>query len=47
MSPKQRAQLVRSFESFAAAIGANEMAPRMLFEDEPARRTRSRTDVPA
>ena len=49
MSPKQRAQLVRSFESFASAIGANEMAPRMLFEDEPARRgrTRSRIDVPA
>ena len=47
MPPKQRAQLVRSFESFASAIGANEMAPRMLFEDEPARRSRSRTDVPA
>ena len=47
MSPKQRALLVRSFESFASAIGANEMAPRMLFEDEPARRRRSRNDVPA
>lgn len=48
MPAKQRAQLVRSLESFASAIGANEMAPRMLFEDEPARRGRSRTNnVPA
>ncbi len=47
MPAKQRTQLVRSFEAFASAIGANEMAPRMLFEDEPARRTRSRTDVTA
>lgn len=47
MPAKKRAELVRSFESFASAIGANEMAPRMLFEDEPARRRRSRTDVPA
>ncbi|MBV8760854.1 MAG: MarR family transcriptional regulator [Deltaproteobacteria bacterium] len=47
MPGKQRAELVRAFESFAAAIGANEMAPRMLFEDEPARPRRSRTDVPA
>ena len=47
MPPKQRELLVRSFETFASAIGANEMAPRMLFEDEPSRRSRSRTDVPA
>jgi DNA-binding MarR family transcriptional regulator len=47
MSPKQRAQLVRSFETFASAIGANELAPRMFFEDEPAPRRRSRTHVPA
>jgi len=39
----RRAELVRSLESFASAIGANEIAPRMLFEDEPARRRRSRT----
>jgi DNA-binding MarR family transcriptional regulator len=43
MTPKRRAELVRSLESFASAIGANEYAPRMLFEDEPPRRRRSRT----
>ena len=45
MSPKRRAELVRSLEAFASAIGANEVAPRMFFEDEPApRRRRSRTN---
>jgi MarR family transcriptional regulator, lower aerobic nicotinate degradation pathway regulator len=42
MAPKRRAELVRSLEGFASAIGANEVAPRMLFEDEPVRRRRSR-----
>jgi hypothetical protein len=36
MSPKKRAELVRSLEGLAAAIGANAVEPRMLFEDEPA-----------
>lgn len=45
MPPARCAQLVRSLERFAAAIGANEMAPSMLFEDEPARRLRSRDHV--
>lgn len=43
MSSGARAELVRSLEGFASAIGANEVAPRMLFEDEPnGRRRRSR-----
>lgn len=46
MSDERRAQLVRSLEGLAAAIGANELEPHMLFEDEnrPARsRTRGAT----
>jgi DNA-binding MarR family transcriptional regulator len=48
MSDRARGELVRSLEGFASAIGANEVAPRMLFEDEPAgRRRRSRiNDTP-
>lgn len=43
MSGRARTELVRSLEGFATAIGANEVAPRMLFEDEPlGRRRRSR-----
>jgi len=42
MSPKKRADLVRSLEGLAAAIGANAVEPRMLFEDEPAARKRRR-----
>jgi MarR family transcriptional regulator, organic hydroperoxide resistance regulator len=38
----RRAQLVHSREGLAAAIGANELEPRMLFEDEP-RSARGRT----
>jgi DNA-binding MarR family transcriptional regulator len=43
MPAPRRAELVRSLEALAAAIGANEVAPRMLFEDEPlpARRRRA------
>jgi DNA-binding MarR family transcriptional regulator len=43
MPPQRRAELVLSLERFASAIGANEMPPSMLFEDEPARHRRSRT----
>lgn len=45
MSDSARGELVRSLEGFASAIGANEVAPRMLFEDEPSghRHRRSRT----
>ena len=45
MPDRRRSELVRSIEGFASAIGANEMSPRMLFEDEPPRRARSRTRV--
>ena len=38
MPEAKRASLARAFEAFAGAIGANEVAPRMLFEDEPRRR---------
>jgi DNA-binding MarR family transcriptional regulator len=47
MPAPRRAELVLSLERFASAIGANEMPPSMLFEDEPARRRRSRTHVTA
>jgi len=40
MSSKRRGELVRALEALAAAIGANAVEPRMLFEDEP-RLTRS------
>ena len=33
MTPKARAELVRSLERLASAIGANAVEPRMLFED--------------
>jgi len=35
MTPARRVTLVRSLEGLAAAIGANAVPPRMLFEDEP------------
>lgn len=42
MAPKARGQLVASLDQLVAVIGANEIEPRMLFEDEPARRSRTR-----
>ena len=48
MKSEQREQLVVALESLVMAIGANEVAPRMLFEDEPGRvrsSRRSRTRV--
>ena len=47
MPDRRRLELVRSLERFASAIGANEVPPRMLFEDEPRGRRRSRTHVTA
>jgi DNA-binding MarR family transcriptional regulator len=35
MAPRERAELVRALERLAAAMGAEEVAPRMFFEDEP------------
>jgi DNA-binding MarR family transcriptional regulator len=47
MTSAKRAQLVRSLEHLAGAIGANAVEPRMLFEDEPtssrSRRARRRS----
>jgi DNA-binding MarR family transcriptional regulator len=37
MSPQRRTELVRALEALASAIGANEVAPRMLFEDDTRR----------
>ena len=37
MPARRRTELVRAIEGLATAIGANEVAPQMLFEDEPAR----------
>ncbi len=48
MRAEDREQLVRSLDMLVAAIGANEIAPKMLFEDEPGRVSstrRSRTRV--
>ncbi len=46
MPMKAREELVTALETLAAAIGANETAPRMLFEDEPpSANRRSRTRV--
>ncbi|HTR53114.1 MAG TPA: MarR family winged helix-turn-helix transcriptional regulator [Kofleriaceae bacterium] len=43
MPPARRAQLVLSLEGLVSAIGASDVPPRMLFEDEPnRRRTRGR-----
>ena len=43
MPEAKRRELVRSLEGLAAAIGANEVAPRLLFEDEtPPSRPRGR-----
>jgi DNA-binding MarR family transcriptional regulator len=47
MPERTRLELVRSLEGFASAIGANEMPPRMLFEDEPRTGARKRTRVGA
>jgi DNA-binding MarR family transcriptional regulator len=38
MAADRRAELVHALEGFAAAIGANAVAPSMLFEDEPVTR---------
>jgi DNA-binding MarR family transcriptional regulator len=39
MTPARQAELARALETLATVIGANEVAPRMLFEDdEPHRR---------
>jgi DNA-binding MarR family transcriptional regulator len=46
MSGPARRELVRSLERFASAIGANEVTPRMLFEDEPKGRRRRRSRTP-
>lgn len=44
MPAARRAELVRALEGLATAIGADEVAPRMLFDEEPAAtRTRKRT----
>jgi DNA-binding MarR family transcriptional regulator len=40
MSAPRRGEVVRALEHLASAIGANEVAPTMLFEDEPRRRKR-------
>jgi DNA-binding MarR family transcriptional regulator len=37
MPVAKRAELTRALEGLASVIGANEVAPRMLFEDEPPR----------
>ena len=42
MTDSRRSELVRSLDHLVAAIGANEVQPRMLFEDEPHRVRRSR-----
>ena len=42
MTPELREALVRGLESLASGIGANEVQPRMLFEDEPKRRRMSK-----
>jgi DNA-binding MarR family transcriptional regulator len=38
MTPAKRADLVRALEGLATVIGANEVAPRMLFEDDEPRK---------
>ncbi|CAN5831081.1 hypothetical protein BH11MYX3_BH11MYX3_33370 [soil metagenome] len=40
MPPARQAELARALDGLATMIGANEVAPRMLFEDEPPRRRR-------
>lgn len=40
MPVRQRGALVRALESFVVAIGAKDVAPRMLFDDEPPIRRR-------
>lgn len=42
MTPVRQAEVARAFEGLATAIGANEVAPRMLFEDEPSGTKRRR-----
>lgn len=42
MPAARRAELARALDGLTAAIGADEVAPRMLFEDEPARAARRR-----
>lgn len=42
MSAKRRAEVVRSLELLSAALGAPDIEARMLFEDEPGTRARSK-----
>jgi DNA-binding MarR family transcriptional regulator len=42
MPAARRGELVRALEGLVTAIGANAVAPRMLFEDEPPRTRRKR-----
>jgi DNA-binding MarR family transcriptional regulator len=42
MSTKRRAEVVRSLELLSAALGAPDIEPRLLFEDEPVARVRAR-----
>jgi DNA-binding MarR family transcriptional regulator len=42
MPATRRAQLVRSLDALATALGAHDVPPRMLFEDEPPRTRRRR-----
>jgi DNA-binding MarR family transcriptional regulator len=42
MPAARRGELVRALEGLVAAIGADAVAPRMLFEDEPPRTPRKR-----
>jgi hypothetical protein len=38
----KQAELARTLDTLASVFGANEVAPRMLFEDEPPRRRKKR-----
>jgi len=44
MPAARRTELVRALEGLAAVMGASKVAPRMLFEDEPPRARRKRSD---
>lgn len=43
MPAARRSELVRALGGLATAIGASQVAPRMLFEDEPPRNPRKRS----
>jgi DNA-binding MarR family transcriptional regulator len=42
MTPAKRAELVRALEGLASAIGADEVAPKMFFDDDAPKRPRRR-----